>query len=87
MINLKTLVLMTALGFAGAVFAAPPVNINTADAATLAEAINGVGLKRAEAIVSYRKQNGDFKSVEELAAVRGIGERTVEKSRANLKVK
>ncbi len=86
MMNLKTLVLISALGFAGAVFAVPPVNINTADATALAEAISGVGLKRAEAIVAYRKQNGDFKSVDELTAVRGIGESTVEKSRANLKV-
>lgn len=86
MMNLKTLVLMTALAFTGTAFAAPPVNINTADAAALAEAINGVGLKRAEAIVAYRKQNGDFKNVDDLAAVRGIGERTVEKSRTNLKV-
>ena len=64
-----------------------PVNINTADATELAQAIKGVGLKRAEAIVAYRKQNGDFKSIDELAAVRGIGESTVEKSRDNLKVK
>ncbi len=86
MINLKTLVLMTALGFAGAVHAAPPVNINTADAAALAEAINGVGLKRADAIVAYRTQHGDFKSVDELTQIRGIGETIVDNSRANLKV-
>jgi len=87
MMNLKTLLLLTALSFAGSVFATPPVNINTADAATLAEAIKGVGLKRAEAIVAYRKQNGNFKSVEGLSNVRGIGENIVAKSRDNLKVK
>ncbi len=85
--NLKTLVLLTALGFAGTASAAPPVNINTADAASIAEAINGVGLKRAEAIVAYRSQHGEFKSVDDLASVRGIGERTVAKSRTNLTVK
>ncbi len=87
MMNLKTLLLLTALSFTGSVFASPPVNINTADAATLAEAIKGVGLKRAEAIVAYRKQNGNFKSVEGLSNVRGIGESIVAKSRDNLKVK
>ena len=87
MMNLKTLVLLTALGLAGTAFAAPPVNINTADATALAEAINGVGLKRAAAIVAYREQHGGFKSVDELTQIRGIGERIVEKSSANLKVK
>jgi len=87
MMNLKTLILITALGFTGSVFATPPVNINTADAASIAEAINGVGLKRAAAIVAYRKQHGEFKTVEDLAAVRGIGESTVAKNRTNLKVK
>jgi len=87
MMNLKTLLLLTALSFTGSVIAAPPVNINTADAATLAEAIKGVGLKRAEAIIAYRKQNGDFKSVDGLSNVRGIGDNIVAKSRDNLKVK
>lgn len=87
MINLRTLVLLTVLGVSASAFAAPPVNINTADASALAEAISGVGLKRAEAIVAYREQHGAFKSVDELMEIRGIGERIVEKSRANLKIK
>lgn len=62
------------------------VNINTADAATLAEHVKGVGLKKAEAIVQYRKDNGPFKSVEDLAKVTGIGDETVEKNRAILSV-
>ncbi len=62
------------------------VNINTADAATLAEHVKGVGLKKAEAIVQYRKDNGPFKSVEDLAKVQGIGDETVEKNRAILSV-
>ncbi len=54
------------------------VNINKADAATLAEVLNGVGASRAEAIVRYREEHGDFLDVYELANVKGIGERTVE---------
>ena len=65
--------------------AAPPsaatVNINVADAATLAAALNGVGLSRAEEIVRYREAYGPFSSVEELVEVKGIGESTLEKNR------
>ena len=68
----------------GAVFAAEPVNINTADAQALAEAITGVGLKRAEAIISYRDQNGPFESVDDLVQVPGVGEKTLERSRERL---
>lgn len=51
---------------------AATVNINEADAASLAT-LNGVGPKKAEAIVAYRNQHGKFKSVEDLTAVKGIG--------------
>jgi competence protein ComEA len=58
------------------------VNINKADAASLAAALNGVGASRAEEIVRYREAFGPFKSVEELADVKGIGPSTLEKNRA-----
>ena len=48
--------------------------------------IKGVGETRAEAIIAYREQNGAFKSVEELAEVRGIGTSIVEKNMDNLSV-
>ena len=48
--------------------------------------IKGVGEKRAEAIIAYREQNGSFKSVEELAEVRGVGQSIVEKNMDNLSV-
>lgn len=62
------------------------VNINTADAQTLASELTGVGEKKAEAIVAYRQEHGPFKSVDELANVTGIGPATVEKNRARLSV-
>ena len=62
------------------------VNINTAGPEALAEAINGVGLKRAEEIVREREENGPFKSVDELSRVQGIGERIIERSRQRLTV-
>ena len=65
---------------------ADPVNINTADARTLAKELNGIGLSRAQAIVDYREKNGPFKSVDELAKVKGIGMKVVEQNRANIRV-
>jgi competence protein ComEA len=49
------------------------VNINTADAKTLAKALNGVGEVKAEAIVAFREANGAFASAEDLGKVKGIG--------------
>lgn len=67
------------------VFAA--VNINTADASTLAKDLAGVGAAKAAAIVKYRTEKGPFKSAEELKKVEGIGESTYERNKANIKVK
>lgn len=58
------------------------VNINKADAATLAAALNGVGMTRAEDIIRYREAYGPFTTVEQLAEVKGIGPATVDKNRA-----
>jgi competence protein ComEA len=80
-----------ALGIAGALFhvapsVAGPVNINTADAATLARELKGIGLKRAQAIVVYRGQYGPFRSADELALVKGIGPKVIEANRADIRV-
>ena len=66
---------------------AGPVNINTADADTLAAEINGVGEMRALAIIQYREAHGAFKSVDELTQVKGIGVKLVEKNRENMTVR
>ena len=60
------------------------VNINSADAATLAEALSGVGSSRAEAIVRYREMYGPFESIEELAEVSGVGSATLERNRQRI---
>jgi competence protein ComEA len=62
------------------------LNINTADAQTLAEKLNGIGQTKAEAIVAYRDQHGAFKSVDELVNVTGIGAATLEKNRSVISV-
>ncbi|MCH8334916.1 MAG: ComEA family DNA-binding protein [Proteobacteria bacterium] len=66
---------------------AGPVNINTADAATISAELQGVGMSKAQAIVDYRKNHGPFKSLEDLTLVKGIGDRTVEINRANILLK
>ncbi|NKC15930.1 MAG: hypothetical protein GKR94_28165 [Gammaproteobacteria bacterium] len=76
-----------AFGLAGAAIAAEPVDINTASAEALAAAIDGVGKKRAEAIIAYREQNGPFVAVDDLTKVPGIGRKTVEGNRDKLKVR
>ena len=60
---------------------AGPVNINTADAETLAIELDGVGKKIAVAIVEYRDEHGPFKSEDELISVKGIGKAILEKNR------
>jgi competence protein ComEA len=83
---MKKLILMSCLGLftlALPVFAAP-VNINTADPKGIADALTGVGIKKAEAIVQYRTEHGPFKTIEELGNVTGIGEKTIEKNKADI---
>ncbi len=66
--------------------AAGPVNVNTADAETISAELKGIGLAKAQAIVDYRKKHGPFKSPDDLALVKGIGERTVAINRADIRV-
>ena len=76
---LHTLILSLVL--MGSAFAADKVNVNTADAATLDRVLLNVGPSKAEAIVAHRKANGPFRSLEQLALVKGIGLKTIEKNR------
>ncbi len=68
---------------------APPpvvamVNINKADAATLASALRGIGNARAQEVVRYREAYGPFTSVDELTEVKGIGKSTLDDNRARI---
>jgi len=66
---------------------AAPVNINSADAKTIETALVGVGPKTAKAIVDYRAKHGAFKSVDDLAKVKGIGPKLIEKNKDNIILK
>lgn len=69
--------------FAGVAFATP-VDINNADAATIAKEILGVGPKIAQEIVTYREQNGPFTSIDDLVKIKGISQKMVDTNRANI---
>jgi len=64
---------------------AGPVDVNTADAKTLARELQGIGMAKAEAIVTYREKNGPFKSADDLAKVKGLGKKLVDQNKSNLK--
>lgn len=70
--------LWPAVGFSG------PVNINAADAQTLAAELEGIGLARAQAIVAYRQAHGPFRKAEDLLAVKGVGERILLANKGNI---
>ena len=60
------------------------VSINTASAEDLARVMNGVGMKKAQAIVSYRQEYGPFKTLDDLKQVPGMGSALVERNLGNL---
>jgi competence protein ComEA len=79
---MKKIILLLSLFAVNAI--AAPVNINTADAKTISEALSGIGQKKAEAIVKYREEKGLFKTAEDLTNIAGIGEKTVEKNKNDI---
>ena len=81
-ITIKSLLTVLATGlFSILAWAVQPVNVNKASAEEIADSLKGVGISKAEAIVTYRSENGEFKHVDELVNVKGIGIRTVDINR------
>lgn len=62
------------------------VDINTADAKAIHASLLDIGPSKAAAIVNWRKQHGAFRSADQLAQVKGIGLKTIEKNRAYIVV-
>jgi competence protein ComEA len=86
--SMKSLATLMATGlFSIWAWAAQPVNVNSASAEEIAESLKGVGLSKAEAIVAYRNEHGQFKHVDELVNVKGIGIRTIDINREYLLLK
>ena len=84
---IKTLALSMALAFSGAAFSydAQEVNINSADAQSIAQSLNGIGLKKAQAIVAWRTEHGNFTEISSIEQIKGIGQKTVEKNKEYIK--
>lgn len=80
--KLAALALAMTLALPGLALAATPVNINQADAATIAKSLDGIGLAKAEAIVAWRDAHGAFKKADDLHHVKGIGKATIERNRS-----
>nr|WP_206514493.1 helix-hairpin-helix domain-containing protein [Xanthomonas euvesicatoria] len=78
--------LLLALLLSSNAYALDKVDINTASAEELDKVLMNVGRSEAEAIVEHRQANGPFKSAEELALVKGIGLKTVERNRDLIEV-
>jgi competence protein ComEA len=76
--------ILLSLFFATVAFA--KVNLNTASVDELKE-LKGIGPAKAEAIVKYREEHGNFKSTEDIIAVKGIGEKLYTKISEEIEVK
>ena len=74
-----------AMGGSAASPADGKININTADSIQLQE-LNGVGPATAEKIMAYREENGRFQAIEDIKNVSGIGEKTFEKFKDDIKI-
>jgi competence protein ComEA len=82
----SALALLMGMAFSMTALAATPVNVNKADATTIAKALDGVGMTKARAIVAYRDEHGPFKSVAELANVKGIGPATLAHNKDDIRL-
>jgi competence protein ComEA len=82
----RSLVTSLIVSLLPAVSWAGPVDINSADAETLAAELDGVGLAKARAIVEYRTKNGAFASPEDLGNVKGIGQKVLDDNKGNIRV-
>ena len=78
---LLTTILLFSTSAMSAQTQAEKVNINTANAEQIASGISGIGENKAKAIVEYRTSHGEFKSIDALQNVDGIGEKTIEKNK------
>ncbi len=82
---MKKLLLTLASALILALPAWAAIDINNATQTEL-EQINGIGPKKAQAIIDYRKQHGAFKTVNDLEKVPGIGPATMERIRKDITV-
>jgi competence protein ComEA len=81
---MKHLIFATVLSLMTLNASAEPVDLNTASAQEIAKSLNGIGLSKAKKIIEYRNRFGPIDTPEELLAIKGIGEKTLEKNRSKM---
>jgi len=84
MMVFKAILLVILFSFAGIVPAAQ-IDINTASAELIAKNLKGIGPSKAAAIVEFREANGPFKKVTDLSQVKGIGQKTLDANKENIR--
>jgi competence protein ComEA len=82
---MRRILFLTVLGLLPVLADAGPVDINTADAATIARELNGIGESRAKAIVEFREKNGRFATPDDVLKVSGIGPQVLKLNRDNIR--
>ena len=75
---MKNLILAVFIALSLSLNAFATVNINTATKAEL-QTLKGIGANKADAIIQYRKDHGNFKSVNDLSHVKGLGPKIIKK--------
>ncbi len=65
---------------------AESVDINKADAETISKNLKGIGLKKATSIVEFRVINGPFRTIDDIAKVKGIGKKLLEQNKEDIKI-
>lgn len=83
---LRSCIIALLLSLPTLLIAGEPININTANK-DLLMSIKGIGEKRAEAIIAYRNKKGPFKTVDQLADIKGVGKLFIDSNRDVLVVK
>jgi competence protein ComEA len=86
MTRFKTLILGSWLASFSLLALASPVNVNTADAKTIASSLKGVGPAKAQAIVTYREQHGPYKTQDDLLKVKGLGPKILEMNKQDIQL-
>jgi competence protein ComEA len=81
---MKKILMLLFLFVVNSMAIATPVNVNSADAKTIADALSGIGQKKAEAIVKYRTEKGPFKTVDDLTNVSGISKKILAKNKNDI---
>ncbi len=82
--NVRAVLMVLCMACVAPLAQADKVDINKADVAALQENLNGVGPAKAKAIVDYRNKNGEFKSIDDLTQVKGVGPALIKKNRSDL---